>query len=263
VCVGARPRAITNNLNFGNPLKPEVYYQLREAVAGMGEACAAFETPVTGGNVSLYNESPTGAIYPTPTIGMIGVLDDIERHMTAPFKRTGDAIVLFGSNTDELGGSEYLKVIHGLVAGDAPAIDLAAERRLQELVLSLNARGLLHSAHDCSEGGIGVCLAECAMGDATRHGVDVELTDDLQPAALLFGEAQGRIVASCAASDADPVIDAARRQQVPARVIGRVGEVDGQFIVRTTDSTIELPVASLHEIYTTAIPRLMERASAE
>jgi phosphoribosylformylglycinamidine synthase len=264
VCVGARPRAITNNLNFGNPLKPEVYYQLREAVAGMGEACAAFDTPVTGGNVSLYNENPSGAIYPTPTIGMIGVLEDVERHLTMPFKEPGDAIVLLGRNTDELGGSEYLKVIHGLVAGDAPAVDLDGERRLQELVLSLNERGVLRSAHDCSEGGLAVCLAECALAGAVPLGIDVTLDDALDPAALLFGEAQGRIVVSCGSEHAATVVDEASRAQVPARIVGRVTGADGHFVVRTaTGAGIDLPVASLHEVYTTALPRLMDRAAAE
>ena len=260
VCTGARPRAITNNLNFGNPLKPEVYHQLREAVLGMGEACAAFETPVTGGNVSLYNESPSGAIHPTPVVGMIGVLDDIDQHLTVPFKDTGDAVVLLGRNTDELGGSEYLKVVHGIVAGDAPAVDLEAERRLQELMLDLNARGLLRSAHDCSEGGLAVCLAECAMTGATHFGISVELNDDLDAAALLFGEAQGRIVVSCAAASAPEVIEAAAGANVAAAVIGRVGEKDGRFEIRTrTGASIDLPVASLHEVYMTAIPRMMER----
>ena len=263
VCVGARPRAITNNLNFGNPLKPEVYYQLREAVAGMGEACAAFETPVTGGNVSLYNENPSGAIYPTPTIGMIGVLEDVERHMTMRFQEPGDTIILLGRNTDELGGSEYLKVIHGLVAGDAPAVDLEGERRLQELVLSLNELGVLRSAHDCSEGGLAVCLAECALAGA-HVGIEVTLDDALDPAALLFGEAQGRVVVSCAAQDGATAVDVAARMQVPARVIGTVGEVEGRFIARTaTGAAIDLPVSSLDEVYSTAIPRLMDRAVAE
>jgi phosphoribosylformylglycinamidine synthase subunit PurL len=264
VCVGARPRAITNNLNFGNPLKPEVYYQLREAVAGMGEACTAFETPVTGGNVSLYNENPSGAIYPTPTVGMVGVLEDVERRLTMPFKQRGDTIILLGRNTDELGGSEYLKVIHGLVAGDAPAVDLDGERRLQELVLSLNERGLLRSAHDCSEGGLAVCLAECALAGDTQVGVDVMLDDTLEPAALLFGEAQGRIVVSCAAENAYTAVEVAARMEVPSRVIGSVLEANGRFIVRTAAGAgIDLPVSSLHEIYTTAIPRLMDRAAAE
>ncbi|HSJ08464.1 MAG TPA: phosphoribosylformylglycinamidine synthase subunit PurL [Longimicrobiales bacterium] len=256
VCTGARPRAITNNLNFGNPLKPEVYFQLREAVLGMGEACAAFETPVTGGNVSLYNENPNGAIYPTPVVGMIGVLDDITKHLTMPFKAAGDAIVLLGSNTDELGGSEYLKVVHGLVAGDAPAVDLDGERRLQELVLALNERGLLRSAHDCAEGGLAVCLAESAITAEPMLGVDVTLDDELDAAALLFGEAQGRIVVSCAATDAEAVVAAAAGAGVPARTIGSVAA--GSFTIATPGAArIELPTASLHEVFTTAIPRLM------
>jgi phosphoribosylformylglycinamidine synthase subunit PurL len=263
VCVGARPRAITNNLNFGNPLKPEVYYQLREAVLGMGEACAAFETPVTGGNVSLYNENPAGAIHPTPVVGMIGVLDDIDRHLTMGFKSTGDAIVLLGRNTDELGGSEYLSVVHGVVAGDAPAVDLEGERRLQELVLDLNGRGLLRSAHDCAEGGLAVCLAESAMAGDGRFGIRVEVRDALPLAPLLFGEAQGRIVVSCPPSDADAVVAAAGAAGVPAAVLGTVGEADGAFVIRAGDATLDLPVASLHEVYFTAIPRLMERTAAE
>jgi phosphoribosylformylglycinamidine synthase subunit PurL len=264
VCVGARPRAITNNLNFGNPLKPEVYYQLREAVAGMGEACTAFETPVTGGNVSLYNESPTGAIYPTPTIGMIGVLDDVERHLTMPFRAEGDAIVLLGRNTDELGGSEYLKVIHGLITGDAPAVDLDGERRLHELVLDLNDRQLLRSAHDVAEGGLAVALAECAMAGDVRFGIDVALEDSLEPAALLFGEAQGRIIVSCASELAGAVVEAAGRAGVPASRIGTVAERDGRFVVQTgAGANIDLPVANLYEVHTTALPRLMERTAAE
>jgi phosphoribosylformylglycinamidine synthase subunit PurL len=264
VCVGARPRAITNNLNFGNPLKPEIYYQLREAVLGMGEACAAFETPVTGGNVSLYNESPAGAIYPTPTVGMIGVLDDVEKHMTMAFKATGDAVILLGRNTDELGASEYLKVVHGLTAGDAPAIDLEGERRLQELVLSLNDARLLRSAHDCAEGGLAVCLAECAIGGDDRWGVDIELHDELPVAPLLFGEAQGRIVVTCADGDADRVVAEAAGAGVAAARIGTVGAHAAHFrIVVNGSALIGLPIDNLHEVWSSAIPRLMERTSAE
>jgi phosphoribosylformylglycinamidine synthase subunit PurL len=264
VCVGARPRAITNNLNFGNPLKPEVYYQLREAVLGMGEACSAFDTPVTGGNVSLYNENPLGAIYPTPTVGMVGVLDDIEHFLSMAFKAEGDVIILLGRSTDELGGSEYLKVVHGLVAGDAPYVDLDGERRLQELMLSLNEQRLLKSAHDTAEGGLAVAIAESAMGGDERWGVDVALHDDLGTAALLFGEAQGRIVVSCAPADADAIVAAAADADVAATVIGRVGDRAGQFVLRARDGVgVDLPVASLHEVWSTAIPRLMERAAAE
>jgi phosphoribosylformylglycinamidine synthase subunit PurL len=194
---------------------------------------------------------------------MIGVLDDIDRHLTMGFKSTGDAIVLLGRNTDELGGSEYLSVVHGVVAGDAPAVDLEGERRLQELVLDLNGRGLLRSAHDCAEGGLAVCLAESAMAGDGRFGIRVEVRDALPLAPLLFGEAQGRIVVSCPPSDADAVVAAAGAAGVPAAVLGTVGEADGAFVIRAGDATLDLPVASLHEVYFTAIPRLMERTAAE
>ncbi|HEX7049839.1 MAG TPA: phosphoribosylformylglycinamidine synthase subunit PurL [Longimicrobiales bacterium] len=278
-CVGARPRAVTNNLNFGNPLKPEVYYQLREAVLGMAEACRAFETPVTGGNVSLYNENPRGAIYPTPVIGMVGVLDDVARTIGMGFRDPGDAIVLLGRNTGELGGSEYLKVVHGKVAGDAPAVDLAAEKALQEAMLELAAAGLAKSAHDCAEGGLAVCLAESAVADPERPlGVDVELTDDIAPVPLLFGEAQGRIVVSCEEARVAEVLEVARRHGVPAAPIGRVGDVEGRFTVRLEPAApahalggpemagdahcIDAPTADLAHVYYSAIPRFMEDSPA-
>ena len=256
-CTGARPRAITNNLNFGNPLKPEVYHQLKEAVAGMGEACRAFQTPVTGGNVSLYNENPTGAIYPTPVVGMIGVLDDVARHVGMAFREEGDVIVLLGDNTDELGGSEYLKVVHGLVAGDAPNVDLAHEKALQDTLVALAADGLARSAHDCAEGGLAVALAKCAIAGGV--GADVTLDDALAPAPLLFGEAQGRVVVSCAAADAEGVLAVAQGAGVPARRIGRVG--GETFTLRTGSAVVQAPVDHLREVYETAIPRLMERTA--
>ncbi len=263
-CVGARPRAVTNNLNFGNPQRPEVYHQLREAVLGMGEACERFETPVTGGNVSLYNENPSGAIYPTPVIGMVGVLDDVSRYVGMGFREPGDAIVLLGRNTDELGGSEYLRVIHGRVAGDAPAVDLDAEKALQETMLELAAQGLAKSAHDCAEGGLAVCLAECAVADAERPlGVDVALDDDLAVAPLLFGEAQGRIAVSCAPERVDAVLAVAARHGVPGRRIGTVGQVHGRFAVATAAGPeIDVPIARVAEAYYGAIPGIMDEAAA-
>lgn len=257
-CTGAVPKAITNNLNFGNPLKPEVYYQMQEAVAGMGEACRAFETPVTGGNVSLYNENPTGAIYPTPVVGMVGVIDDIEKHVRMAFRDEGDAIVLLGENTDELGGSEYLKVVHGLVAGDAPRIDLARERALQRTLVALAEAGLAKSAHDCAEGGLAVAIAESAIaGDV---GVDVTLdAGSLRPAPLFFGEAQGRAVVSCAADDVERVVQVARELGVPALQIGRVA--GDSFRLAAGAVAIDAPLASIAEVYETAIPRLMQRAA--
>ncbi len=260
VCVGARPRAITNNLNFGNPLKPEVYYQMREAVLGMGEACAAFDTPVTGGNVSLYNESPTGAIYPTPTVGMIGVLDDVTKHIRSCFNSPLDAIILLGRNSNELGASEYLKVVHGKVAGDAPAVDLAGERALQEVMLEIADERLAHSAHDCAEGGLAICIAESCIADAERMlGANVQLADDLPPAALLFGEAQGRIVISCAPANVERVLKLAQRHGVPAAQIGTVGEVNGRFTLSSSGGVaVDVDVDELSQIWRSAIPRLME-----
>ncbi|HWV56651.1 MAG TPA: phosphoribosylformylglycinamidine synthase subunit PurL [Longimicrobiales bacterium] len=260
VCVGARPRAVTDNLNFGNPLKPEVYYQLREAVLGIADACLAFDTPVVSGNVSLYNENPAGAIFPTPVIGMVGVLDDVERHVRMAFREPGDVVVLLGANTAELGGSEYLRLIHGKLAGEPPAIDLARERALQETVLELAAAGVLRSAHDCAEGGLAVCLAESAIADPERPlGVDVELRDDLPIPALLFGEAQGRIVVTCDAGHVPTILETARRHGVPASEIGRVGEPCGRFRIRTaTGAVVEAQVADLAERYHSALPLAMD-----
>jgi phosphoribosylformylglycinamidine synthase II len=264
VCTGARPRAVTDNLNFGNPLKPEVYYQMREAVAGIGEACRVLETPVVSGNVSLYNESPTGAIYPTPVIGMVGIIDNIDRVLRMGFRNTGDIIVLLGPNTAELGGSEYLKVVYGEVAGDAPNVDLAAEKALHNAVLDLADRGLLQSAHDCAEGGLAVCLAESAMADSARlFGIEVKMSDALDAAPLLFGEAQGRIIVSCEASRVDEVLAIARGHGVPARGIGHVADVNGLFRIETSSGALlSSNVADLEEIYAGAIPRLMEQSPA-
>ena len=229
------------------------------AVLGMAEACRAFETPVTGGNVSLYNENPRGAIYPTPVVGMIGVLDDVERHVRAHFQAAGDAILLLGTNRDELGASEYLKIVFGKVAGDVPALDLAAECALQSTLVELAEAGLLQSAHDCSEGGLAVCIAESAMGSESTHfGVEVELHDELPTAALLFGESQGRAVISCAATDVMQVQTVAARHGITCRRIGKVADADGAFVLRTPDVSIKTPVGNLAEVYYEAIPRLMQ-----
>jgi phosphoribosylformylglycinamidine synthase subunit PurL len=262
-CTGARPLAVTNNLNFGNPLKPEVYHQLSEAVAGMGEACRALDTPVTGGNVSLYNENPRGAIFPTPTIGMVGVIDDLAHVTPAAFRAAGDAVLLLGENRGHLGGSEYLKRVHDRVAGDAPPVDLGVERALQETLLDAIREGLLSSAHDVSEGGIAVALAECAiMEPGARWGVEVALDDALPPAALLFGEDQGRAIVSCDPTAVSSVQAIAARHGTPAREIGRVGSPGDGFIVRLPETALEADVAELAAIYENAIPRRMEREEA-
>ena len=191
-CAGALPIAATNNLNFGNPQKPEIMWQFAEAVAGIGEACRALETPITGGNVSLYNETDGTAILPTPVLGIVGVIEDASKVLTRTFKRAGTPVVLLGTTSAELGGSEYLYRVHGLIRGQAPALDLDAEKRLQRLLVDAAAEGLLLSAHDCSEGGLAVTLAECCF-DTGGIGVVADVpeargpdsTEDRRPRARL------------------------------------------------------------------------------
>ncbi len=259
VCVGARPRAVTDNLNFGNPHKPDVYFQLRESTLGIAEACRVLETPVTGGNVSLYNESPTGAIFPTPVIGMVGVLDDVSKTVGAVFRNAADAIVLLGRNTAELGASEYLKTVHGRTAGDVPDVDLHAEKALHSAVLAMIDERLLASAHDCSEGGLAVCLVESAVPLESPRGLTVALEDDLPVDALLFGEAQGRIVVSCADAEVDRVLGIAASHGVPAARIGTVGEPGGDAVIELSASgaVVRVPSEELAEVYHSTIPRIM------
>ncbi len=262
VCVGALPTAITNNLNFGNPEKPYIYYQLREAVLGLASACEAFETPVTGGNVSLYNETDGRAIYPTPVIGMVGVIEDVATITRQAFQHEGDDIVLLGANTDEIGGSEYLYVTADLVAGPPPAVDLGAERALQQSVLKMIRERLLSSAHDCSEGGLACALAEAALGDGERPlGVSVSLDDDLRPVACLFGEAQGRIVVSCPPDKTADVLRIASLHEVPARKIGSVAGPDDGFDIRLRAASISAPLDAMAKAYFDSIADLMDSPS--
>jgi phosphoribosylformylglycinamidine synthase len=259
VCVGAVPTAVTNNLNFGNPLKPHIYYQLREAVLGLAEACEAFETPVTGGNVSLYNETDGRAIYPTPVIGMVGVIEDVTKITPQAFSRTGDDIVLLGENTEELGGSEYLYVTADLVAGAPPAVDLEAERALQQAVLSMSGARLLRSAHDCSEGGLACALAEAALGNGEAPvGVRVRLADELRPVGALFGEAQGRVVVSCAPEATERVLRIARRHELPARKVGTVRAAAEGFEIELPGARISASLSDLASAYFGAIPAIMD-----
>ena len=262
-CAGGRPMAITNNLNFGNPRKPEVYHQLREAIAGMGEACRALGTPVTGGNVSLYNENPSGAVYPTPVVGMVGLLDSVVHATRAAFQAEGHAIVLFGEPTEELGGSEYLARIHGIVAGAPPRVHLERERALIEAVLDAIRAGAVASAHDCSDGGLAVALAECAMMDEERQfGLDVDLSEwsALPTRALLFGEAHGRVLLS--GPSAAPILEAARRHGVPAREIGRVTAAAMDVRIAAGARSLRAPVARLATAWHGAIPAIMRRSPA-
>jgi phosphoribosylformylglycinamidine synthase II len=260
-CVGGVPKAVTNNLNFGNPKRPEVYHQLKEAVAGMKEACEVLGTPVTGGNVSLYNEHPGGAVYPTPVIGMVGVLESLDHARPAAFQNDGDAIVLLGEPTDELGGSEYLHTIHGVVAGAPPRCDLNKEKALVVALLAGITSGAVNSAHDCSDGGLAVALAECTMmnQDKTR-GAEVDLTpwSNLPLRAVLFGEAQGRVIVST--SRMADLLAIAKKHSVPAARIGTVRGTGLQFAVGA--KRFEVPVAELAKAYHEAIPRIMAKTAA-
>ncbi len=220
-CSGGVPAAITDCLNFGSPEKPEVFWTFKEAVRGLADACRAFGVPVISGNVSFYNESFGSPIYPTPTVGLVGLLDDVSQHCTSSFKDAGDVVVLVGESANELGGSEYLKVEHETVAGRPPAIDLELERDVQQAVIAGIRSGLIKSAHDCSEGGIAVALAESCI--AGNIGADVHLHDDLHPVASLFGETQSRIVVTVAENDADAFVEQLVAAQVPYSVLGTVG----------------------------------------
>jgi phosphoribosylformylglycinamidine synthase subunit PurL len=262
-CTGGRPMAITNNLNFGNPKKPEVYHQLREAVAGMKEACEVLGTPVTGGNVSLYNENPTGAVYPTPVIGMVGLVESLAHVTRSAFTTDGDAIILLGDNTDELGGSEYLQRIHNEVIGPPPRVDLAAEKALIDALLEAIRAGTVRSAHDVSDGGLAVAIAECMMMERGRPvGAQVDLSawKALPLRALLFGEAQGRVVLST--PDAAAVLAIAARRGVKATAIGTVRAASGLLEMTVGPRKFRASVGSLADAYHEAIPRIMQRTAS-
>jgi phosphoribosylformylglycinamidine synthase len=262
-CAGARPMAITNNLNFGNPRKPEVYHQLREAVAGMKEACEILGTPVTGGNVSLYNENPTGAVYPTPVIGMVGLVESLAHVTRSAFTTDGDAIVLLGDNSDELGGSEYLQRVHGEVIGPPPRVNLQAEKALIEALLEAIRAGTVRSAHDVADGGLAVALAECVMMDRARIvGAQVDLSPwaSIPLRALLFGEAQGRVVVST--PDAAAVVSIAGRHGVPAAIIGTVRGAGGLLEMTVGKRVLRANVGQLADAYHEAIPRIMQRTAS-
>ena len=271
VCAGGEPLAVTNCLNFGNPYKPEVYWQFAEAVGGMGDACRALGTPVTGGNVSLYNESPDGeggtrAVFPTPTIGMVGLVDDVAAHTTtAAWRAAGDALVLVSPaawwHTGGVEASEYLAWVHGTTAGDAPHLDLDEEKAVHAAVLAAIRAGLVRSAHDVSDGGLAVCLAESAVfsggAGGAALGADVALPEtDARLDAVLFGEAQSRVVLSVAPGDVEAVRAVCAEHEAQAMPIGTV--TAGPLRVSVgDDAVLEVAVADLARPYDSAIPEAM------
>jgi phosphoribosylformylglycinamidine synthase len=255
VVSGARPVAITNCLNFGNPYDPEIYWQFKEAIAGIGEACRVLETPVTGGNVSFYNESPERAVYPTPVIGMLGILEDIRHATTAFFKQSGDEIALLGSNLEEIGGSEFLKVLHGKVAGDCPALDLQKEKAVQAACLEAIQSRLLSSAHDVADGGLGVAMAEyCMMNHEHPIGATCELWPYDRADFALFGESQSRIIISYEPAHRSAIAQICQKHHVPFTVVGRTG---GNSL--KIPELLEVSLAEMAESYYFAIERMMEK----
>ncbi len=267
-CTGATPIGVTNCLNFGNPYDPEVFYQFKEAVRGMGDACKAFGTPVTGGNVSFYNESPDGAIYPTPTIGMIGLIEDITKVVSSDFKNDGDAIVLLspspsrGSGSreevDGLGGSEYLYQRMGLVTGQAPSCDLTQQAALVGTLIELADMRLLNSAHDVSEGGLAVALAECCFAQGTEQPVGANVQNPLRfkegagggrNDTMLFGERQGIVILSADQNNVDKILAISKNYGLDAKQIGMV--TGNRLII---DDLIDESVEELFAIYSDALP---------
>ena len=272
VCSGARPLGATDNLNFGNPHNPELFWQLKESVRGLAEACEAFGTPVTGGNVSLYNQNPAGAIDPTPTVGMVGLIDKPEHITSQWFKDDGDAIILLGQavNSDDpllgLGGSALLQIEHGRKEGTPPPCDLARESVLHDALLGLIATGAVKSAHDCAEGGLAVALAECCISQLTARntprltGASLDLggLDGVRVDALLFGESHGRVVITTSEAEAGAAIERAKLLGVPA---ARIGIVNGgetlDIVIGETHFSWEL--IELHDVWWNTIARAMEQ----
>jgi phosphoribosylformylglycinamidine synthase len=268
-CTGAIPLGVTDCLNFGNPEKPDVFFQFREACRGISEACRAFETPVTGGNVSFYNESPTGAVDPTPTIGMVGLLPRIEDRVPSHFRQPGDAIVVLGATRGELGGSAYWAEVLEFTGGQPARVDLGAERRLQQFLAAAARARLLRSAHDLSEGGLAVAAAEAAVGGpyaARGLGASLDLAaygSSLPDEALLYGEDGARVVVSCSPTAAPDLIALAAEHGVPAARVGAVGDPGGRLELRTGSRVFSWVIDDLRRIYYDAIPRRMAHADLE
>jgi phosphoribosylformylglycinamidine synthase len=286
-CSGAVPLGATDNLNMANPHKPELFWQMQESVRGLADGCRAFNAPVTGGNCSLYNQNPSGPIDPTPTVAVVGLIEKPEHITTQWFKDEGDAIILLGTPVDTtdpilgLGGSAYLQVIHGRKAGSPPRCDLEVAKTLHTSLLGLIHTGDIKSAHDCSDGGLAVALAECCISELIAKdtprliGATIDLTQALTPSlspsdgervakpgeglprldALLFGETQSRVVISTKAINATKVVERAKLLGVPAVKIGTVG--GDKLTLKTGAGEFSAPLAELHDGWWNSIARAM------
>jgi phosphoribosylformylglycinamidine synthase len=264
-CAGGIPIGATNCLNFGNPQRPEIMWQFARAVEGIGAACRALDLPITGGNVSLYNETDGRGVLPTPVIGVVGLIEDADTTVRRAFRASGDVVVLLGDNYDELGGSEYLNMAHGVVRGTPPALHLLGEAALQRVLVEGVAQRIVRSAHDCAEGGVAITIAECCFD--TPFGVEVELagvpgaSGSYRDIATLFSESASRAVVSVAPGRVDELLALAARAGVPAAAIGIVG---GDRIRMSVDGrrVIDEPRAAAEEIWSTAIEEYFERRRA-
>jgi phosphoribosylformylglycinamidine synthase len=253
VCSGGIPLGVTNCLNFGNPYDPEVYYQFTQAVQGMGEACRKFDTPVTGGNVSFYNQGPEGPVFPTPTIGMVGLVEDLSKKMTLDFKKEGDEIFLIGSQKNDISSSQYLSKIHGVELSPVPHFDLEKEYALQQTITALIQKGLINSAHDISEGGLFTALLESAFH--RDLGFDVNTTDtDIRKDAYWFGEAQSRVVVSVDAEKVFNFREALQKSGVAFISLGKV--MPGEIMI---DNESWGAVSTWKELYDTAIEKQLTK----
>ena len=255
VCAGGEPVGLTDCLNFGNPEKPEIMWQFQQAIEGISAVCRKFNIPVISGNVSFYNETNDLSIYPTPIIGMAGIIEDISKCMTQYFKNDGDVLILLGNNSEEIGQSEYLREIHYKIRGVPPHLDLVLEKKVQDLCLYGIKQGIIKSAHDTSEGGLTIALAECCMRseDKGNVGASIDLSDDIRPDALLFGETQSRIIITVTPENVKALEDAAKTMNTPVKVIGKVG--GERLVIRHKSTTvIDLAVYDMANVWRKAIP---------
>ena len=256
-CVGARPIGVTNCLNFGNPEKPEVMWQFKEVVEGMSEACRAFEIPVTGGNVSFYNDTEGVSIHPTPVLGVVGLIADLDRAVRPGFRAAGDVVILLGESREDFGGTEYLRTVRGTAAGPAPTLDLDREKAVQEVCLRAAEAGWLESAHDLSEGGLAVAAAECAFHSAGGLGCEIEIGVDLRPDAALFGETPSRILVTVKPGRRSALLGLAGELGVPAAVLGTVREKALRFSAQGR-VIVDAAVRDARAVWTDAIPRFFD-----
>ncbi|MEA3489411.1 MAG: phosphoribosylformylglycinamidine synthase subunit PurL [Candidatus Omnitrophota bacterium] len=257
-CAGGRPLAITDGLNFGNPMKPENYWQFKKCIEGLSAACEALGTPVISGNVSFYNENPKGAVDPTPMVGMVGLIEDADRYVTRDFKNEGDIIVLLGENTDDLSGSEYLYLVHELKKGD-PRIDMTREIAVQKTCLEAIESGIINSAHNCSKGGLSVALSKSCIADRGRMlGAEIKIDEGIRKDAVLFGEAPSRIVVSVGKDGLADLENIAKKHSVQYSVLGKVG--GEKLTVRFGQTTvIDLTLAALSDTWRNAIPSRLQK----